>query len=151
MSPSSRSAAIRSREISRPNISEISPRVTGWNIATAISTPASSFVSCFASAGMSKATRTAGPNAARVWSAKPLPCPDELDRPPAKIFAQVVEEEVEDAIASDHPCENLASHRLRRSEQHRLDARLPFPPAQFRRQVGELAVEVELRSSPSAP
>ena len=35
--------------------------MTGWNIATAIKTPASSFVSCFASAGMSKATLTAGP------------------------------------------------------------------------------------------
>ena len=77
---------------------------------------------------------------------KTFPCPDELDRPPAKIFAQVVEQKVEDAIASNHPCEDLAGHGLRRGEQHRLDARLPFPPAQFRRQVGELAVEVGFRA-----
>ena len=77
---------------------------------------------------------------------KTLPCPDEFDRPPAKIFAQVVKQEVEDAIASNHPCEDLAGHGLRRGEQHRLDARLPFAPAQFRRQVGELAVEVGFRA-----
>ena len=71
--PPRASAAIRSREISRPNISESSPLVTGWNIATAINTPASSFVSCFASAGMSKATRTAGPKAGLVWRAKLSP------------------------------------------------------------------------------
>ena len=66
ISPSSRKDAIRSREISRPNISEISPRVTGWKYATAINTPASSFVSCLTSAGMSKATRTAGANVCLV-------------------------------------------------------------------------------------
>ena len=66
INPSSRNDAIRSREISLPNVSVSSPRVTGWNIAIAISTPASSGVSCFASAGMSNATRTADPNAGRV-------------------------------------------------------------------------------------
>jgi hypothetical protein len=75
---------------------------------------------------------------------KVLPCPDELDRPPAEILAQVVEEEVERAVAPDHAREHFAGHGLRRGEQHRLDPRLPFAPAQFRRQAGELAVEVGL-------
>ena len=41
--------------------------------------------------------------------------------------------------------------RLRRGEQHRLDPGLPFAPAQFRRQVGELAVEVGFGARTSAP
>ena len=73
---------------------------------------------------------------------KALPCPDEFDRPPAQVFFQVVEQELEGAIAPDHARKDFSGHRLRRGEQHRLDPGLPFAPAQFRRQVGELAVEV---------
>ena len=73
---------------------------------------------------------------------KALPCPDELDRPPAQVFLQVVEQELEGAVAPDHARQDFSGHRLRRGEQHRLDPGLPFAPAQFRRQVGELAVEV---------
>ena len=54
-------------------------------------------------------------------------------------------QELERAVAPDHAREDLAGHRLRRGEQDGLDPRLPFPPAQFRRQVGELAVEVRFR------
>ena len=73
---------------------------------------------------------------------KALPCPDELDRPPAQVFLQVVEQELEGAVAPDDARQDVSGHRLRRGEQHRLDPGLPFAPAQFRRQVGELAVEV---------
>ena len=77
---------------------------------------------------------------------KTLPCPDELDRPPAQVFFQVVEQELEGAVAPDHARQDVSRDRLRRGEQHRLDPRLPFAPAQFRRQVGELAVEVGFRA-----
>ena len=73
---------------------------------------------------------------------KALPCPDEFDRPPAQIFVQVVEQELEGAVAPDHARQDVSRDRLRRGEQHRLDAGLPFAPTQFRRQVEKLAVEV---------
>jgi len=60
---------------------------------------------------------------------EPLPCPHQLNRPSAQILAKVVEQKLERAVAPDHPREDVARHRLRRGEQHRLDRRLPFPPA----------------------
>jgi hypothetical protein len=74
------------------------------------------------------------------------PCRDQLDRPPAEIFLQIVEEEVEGAAAADHARQDFSRDGLRRGEQHRLDPGLPFPPTQFRRQVGELAVEAGFRA-----
>ncbi len=72
-----------------------------------------------------------------------LPCPDEFD------WLQVVDEELEGAVAPDHAGEDVSRDRLRRGDEHRLDSRLPFAPAQFRRQVGELALEVGLRIRPA--
>ena len=56
---------------------------------------------------------------------------------PTDFFLQIIQEE------ADHAREDIPADRLRRGEQNRLDARLPFAPAQFRRQVEQLAVKVE--------
>ena len=111
-------------------------------MATAISTPASSFVSCLRVGRDVEGDPHRRAEGRAGVKRKALPCPDELDRPPAKIFLQVVEQELEGAVAPDHAREDVSGHRLRRGEQDGLDPRLPFAPAQFRRQVGKLAVEV---------
>ncbi len=81
---------------------------------------------------------------------KTLPCPDERDRPSAQVFLQIVDEELERAVAPDDAGEDVSRDRLRRGEQDGFDPRLPFPPPEFRRQVGELAVEVGFRVSDSS-
>jgi len=121
--------------------------VTGWKYATAIKTPASSFVSCLASADVEGDPQGRSERRAGV-EGKTLPCPDELDRRPPQILAEVVEQEVEGAVAADDAGEDFAGHRLRRGEQHRLDAGFPFAPAQLRRQVEKLAVEVGFWARP---
>ena len=50
-----------------PDAKQLTKLEAGVLIAIAIRTPASSLVSSLASAGISRATRIAGPNAGRVW------------------------------------------------------------------------------------
>ncbi len=60
-----------------------------------------------------------------------------------------VEQEVEGAAAPDHAREDFSRDPLRRCEQHRLDARLPFAPPELPRQAEMLAVEIGLGALPA--
>ena len=91
MSPSSRSAAIRSREISRPNISENSPSSPAGTSPPPSAPPPRVLSAVLRRPGCRR--RRAPPvRSGTGVERKTFPCPDELDRPPAKIFAQVVEQ-----------------------------------------------------------
>ena len=59
--------------------------------------------------------------------------------------------QVEVAGLADHPRQDLARHRLGRSENHRLDPAHPFAPAQLGRQVLEFEVEGDFRLWRAAP
>ena len=96
-----RSAAIRSREISLPNISEISPRVTGWK-SPRHQDPRLEFRQLLRVGRDVEGDAHRRAEGGTGVKGKTLPRPDQFDWPPAKIFAEVVEEEVDGAIAPDH-------------------------------------------------
>ena len=86
----------------------MSPRVTGWNIATAIKHPGLEFGELFRVGRDVEGDAHRRSEGGASVERKTLPCPDEFYWPPAKIFAQVVEEEVKDAIASNYARQDIS-------------------------------------------
>ena len=66
---------------------------------------------------------------------------DQLIGSAAQFVADVVDQEIDIAVAADDAGEDLTGHRLRRSKNDRLDAPHPCAPAQVRRQVRQLDVK----------
>ncbi len=69
----------------------------------------------------------------------------ELVRPPAQFLADILNDQVEVAIATDHSCEDLTRDRLRCGEDDRLDTSHPFTPARRRRQIIEIDIKARFR------
>ena len=87
-----------------------------------------------------------GADRGRVGGSRPEypPASDlcDLKRPPVQIGSKVLDQQVDLRPLPHDPRQIFARHRRRRSEQHRLDPAHPFPPAQCRRQIRELAIQI---------
>jgi hypothetical protein len=123
--------------------SDSSPRVSGWKYGNTVSTS----VSCWES-GASLPDHARGPDhigeGASGAVLKTAGDGDELIGASVQFVADVLDQEIEVAVAADHTGQHLARDGFRGGEYHGFDAAHPFAPAGLRRQVVELDVEFHL-------
>src|SRR6056297_586469 len=68
----------------------------------------------------------------------------QLERPSLQVGGKVLHQKIDRDPLPHHPRQVFARHRRGTGKQHSLDPPHPFPPAQVRRQVSQLAVQVRL-------
>ena len=77
----------------------------------------------------------------------PPPCDHgNLERPPFQISGKVFQQQINRSPLPHYARQILARYRRGRGKQHRLDPAHPFPPAQLRWQVEQLAIKLSFWS-----
>ncbi|ANH08731.1 hypothetical protein shn_31825 (plasmid) [Shinella sp. HZN7] len=68
-----------------------------------------------------------------------------------KLLTQIIDQQVDAAVLADDPRQRVATDRLGRGKNHRLDAQHPFAPAHLRRQIRQLPIQEMFISSVRSP